>query len=42
MFLSKSELLTGNYPLSDYVTSSLIWRVSLEVASVDKTLDSVE
>ena len=34
--------LTGNYLLSYYVTFSLIWRVSLKVASVYKTLDSVE
>ena len=37
-----SEPSTGNYLLSDYVTFSLLWRVSLEVAFVDKTLDSVE
>ena len=36
------EPLTGNYLLSDYVTFSLIWWVSLEVASVDKVLDPVE
>lgn len=38
-----SEPLTGNYLLSDYFTfdlklSVIIWRVSLEEASVDMTL----
>ena len=37
-----SLAITGNYLLSDYVTFSLIWWVSLEVASVDKVLDPVE
>ena len=41
-FCLMSEPLTGNYLLSEYVTFSHIWQVSLEAASVDKTLDPVE
>ena len=41
-FCLMSEPLTGNYLLPYYVTFSLIWQVSLEVASVDKTFDSGE
>ena len=37
-----SEHLTGNYLLSDYVTFSITWWVSLEVASVYRTLNPVE
>ena len=32
-----SEPLIGNYLLLDYVTFFLIWRVSLEVAYVDRS-----
>ena len=41
-FCLMSEPLTGNYLLSEYVTFSHIWQVSLEAASVDRTLDPVE
>ena len=41
-FCLMPEPLTGNYLLPYYVTFSLIWQVSLEVASVDKTFDSGE
>ena len=42
IFCLMSQPLTGNYVLSYYVTFSLIWQVSLKVASVDKTFNSGE